>query len=364
MRPLILLFLATICLLPAAQNIAPKFDKYSGEVDYEVWMPNADEPIRYNVSILEESAPSDTLSPCSYLIISSPRDKADKENNFSAYFDGNFFRYRGNRLTEWHYSSNPIPFIGGAPRSEMFTSLLPAFISEDLEKMYSDTTFKYTVEDYGEKKVVRGNHTRMGYVLRQFEYHFSNDNRPLYYEITNNPGEPTEQVVTANYTYPGQLDTVQLSEEGLKHLFPEVFNMFREDNFTISSLIGKPMPTFSLPTTKEERISHIRGNGFNSPTLIIVLNEDDSDLLNKMREVSSGLDIIYAFAGNRADIISEIIGNPLENETIAFNAGSLIRDCGIKELPAVIYCDLQGNIDKVITGTNNNIEDFVLNLNK
>lgn len=320
----------------------------AANVEYEILMPNADDPVVYDVSLLQQAAPADSLAPCSYLIVSSPRsDDSSKSSGeaFSAYFDGNFFRFRGSRMTEWHLPADSLQFKTGIQRAEMFASLLPAFVAENLGAIASDSAYKYSSERLPDGGVsIKGSESRRGYLLREFSYRLDPSGRPVYSEITANPGEMSEQVVTARYTYVENPDTVPLSEDRLEALFPEVFAKFRQSNFSLASLVGEPMPTFSVPTISGERLTHHRGESFDSPTVIVVTDATD---VSPRIDAAPGESVIYAFTGNDSAAISDLMGTPAPDETVAYSARSLARDCGIKAFPAIIRCTADGTIEKV-----------------
>lgn len=358
-----ILLIALAACAPSLWASLPEVNagSYSGEVSYEVWLPNADEPIEYDVSFTQRTAPEDTLMPCSYLIVSSP--KGGGEKSFAAYFDGNFFRFRGDKLVEWHAETDQAPFAGGVPRAEMFASLLPAFIRESFQKMEADSSYIYNVEENDAEIKVNGTEERQGYLMRQYEYRFDPAGRPLYSEITINPGGTTEQIASAAYSYPSSEPVGEINENLLVEMFPEVFEKFREGNFSLASLQGRPMPTFSLQTSSKQRFSHMRGAGFDRPTLFAVLDSYDSSPVSEIRRsVPADIDIVYIFAGNEADAVTEAVGTVRPSETVAYSARGFIRDCGVTDFPTFILCSADGIIKNFHIGANKSLHQIVLEL--
>ena len=338
---------------------------WEASVDCQITMANADKPIEYKLRMMEEGAAADdSIAPCSYLIISRPEGIDGAEESFAAYFDGNFYKFKGDRLTEWHISESPLPFKGGVVKAEMFANLLPSFLREAIAAMDSDTTYIYNVENGG--RAMAGRQEKQGYVLRNFEYRFDEDGKPESVEITINPSAPTEQTMTATYNYSdtGQLKG-PLSEEMLAGLFPEAFSKFREGNLALSSFVGKPMPTFSAPTLDRSRLTHQRGEGFGSPTLIAFIEKNDSATVNTIREAATDtLDIIYAFLDNGSESAGNTVGQLRPNEKAMTSARSLANTLGIKLFPSLILCQKNGKIGKISEGMNKNISEFVKNIDE
>ena len=321
---------------------------YTSRVEYEIMMPNADDPVRYDITLVQQSAAGDSLSPCKYLIVSKPININNSEDSFSAYFDGNFFRYRANRLDEWHYADEPEWFDTGTQCNEMFTSLLPAFIARNLSSMTDDASFDYNIEQDGDISVIRGEENRNGYLCQSFVYRFNDTGQPVSLETVNAPDTPTEQTMTARYTYPDNNQFEPLSEDLLSRMFPEAFDKFRKEKFNTKNLIGKPFPTFSSQTLSRERLSHTRGERFGISTLFVILRKDDSRTIEEIRETvktaGKKVNLVYVFSENDFECVSQTVGSLTAGEEAIMNAKSLIRDCGIREYPTVILCDSDGII--------------------
>lgn len=327
----------------------------SASVDYELLLPGADDPVRYNIEFTQQPAPGDTLAPCSYLIVSTPQAE-NAEESFSAYFDGNFFRFKGGKITEFHAGEDPMPFSAGLQRTELFTQLLPAFVGEKLHEMASDTSYIYKVYD---ERIIKGSEQRLGYLLKEYEYRLDSVGRPVYIEIVANPGEPSEQTATAKYTYK-EADTEKLSEGRLEQLFPDQFARFRAKNFTLSSLQGQPMPTFSLPASDNSRMTHHRGEKFDENTVFAFITLNDRKIADILRK--SDIKVVYVLSENNLQAVEEALGTLSPHETVLLGASSLIRDCGVKTFPSVVLCGENGMIEKIAGPLNNDIENIVVNL--
>lgn len=334
---------------------------YTGEAKYEVWTINSDSPIVYDVSLVQQAAPADSLMPCKYLIVSSGAQKDCSDQSFSAYFDGNFYRFRNDKLVEWHFESNPAPFLSGVPKAEMFTSLLPAFIRETFDMMPVDSTYIYNVSHPGNDIEVKGSQNIKGYEIRRFTYRFDADGRPLFSEIISNPETNTEQVVSARYSYPQPMADPEISEARLEREFGTVFDNFKEGKFSLKSLIGRPLPSYALQTPRE-RFTYTRGKGFGSPILFVFLSDLNKDFIEKVQSATDGLDVFYVIADNNVEEIAEMSACLKPNEKIAYSAGSFARDCGVREFPSFVSCNSEGIIEKILIGANNDWENFVRNL--
>ncbi len=113
---------------------------YESTVKYQVLM-SLQADVSYTVKLNSMNAPGDSLAPCDYLINWSLATPDGESTGFSAYYDGNAYNFRGDRLLEYHYEWDSIPFrprgrsaaaLPGVQRSAQFTTLLPQFIAEEL----------------------------------------------------------------------------------------------------------------------------------------------------------------------------------------------------------------------------------------
>lgn len=344
-----------LCLFPlhtfALGNVVPT----EGCIEYELSLPNTDEPIEYSIGFIEQNSENDSIAPCNYLL----RWKGPFEENFSAYFDGRFFRFRGEKMTEWEYTTNPTPFSSGIVRNEMFAMLLPAFVQESIEKMSNDPSYIYKVEkDAGGEVTISGNEQRNGYVLKEFRYRLRPDGLPLSSEIILNPGEITEQMASARYKYSEMPSVAEFSEEMLSELFPEAFSKFRGSNFSIESLVGRPLPTFSVKTLRNDRINHNRGENLSQNTMIVFLEKADKELIGQIRQQMESHDdhaVIFVMTDNDTEAIAEAFpdDNVGGNERIAVSGWSFARDCGVRKFPSFVYVGKDGMVTNVSDNMNN-----------
>lgn len=364
---------AVVAANPTLPDIAARLaghDCVAADVRYEVYLPGASNPVVYNVE-LRGSAPADSLSPCNYI---TTWDMPNSGRGFSAYFDGNYYNYDGSsRLLEYHVNDDPVPFaprgrhVGGVQRNDRFAGLLPQFLAEDMMKMATDTAYVYNIDSRGEYITVKGRETRRGFVIKEFEYRFTDGGAtPVSSETVTSPGETGEQIITIVYT-PAAGGCEPLSEQALIEQFPTPFEKYRRDNFSLESLRGEAMPEFSARTASGERYSHARGESFASPTVIAILDYSvgaTGDVVAALREAVASLpsacDLILAFTGNDTDRIEDIVGKPNAGETVLVSARSLARDCGVADTPAVIFARADGSVSDIHVGRNNNLKEIVI----
>ena len=121
---------------------------YNDTVRFTVGMPQLSDDVVYTVALSQQPSYADPLLPCSYLIDWELTGRDEPVRGFSAYFDGNHYRYSARKLQEYHYSTDSMAFrpreIGqlkgeGVHRTAQFASLLPALIADEIERQASDT---------------------------------------------------------------------------------------------------------------------------------------------------------------------------------------------------------------------------------
>lgn len=359
MRQLLTLTFITIYFYLSAGLPAVKPGYFSADVDYEVWYPGSEDPVEYSVSLLQQPSATDTIFPANFLIISELRTRQVCDTSFSAWFDGNFFRFKADRMTEYHLSDS-VPFDKDIVLNDNLSSLLPAFINRSFREMEADSAYSFAVTEEKEGIKVKGSESRMGYTVRNFEYIVSNDSLPVSLEITNNPGEISETVFSAKYSYPSEPTAAPLSEEYLMNLFPDEFRLFRPGSFSAASLVGRFLPSFSLSIDGRNRLEHNRADGFLSPTLFVVLDKYSPEIISKVRETTKedSINIVYAFIKKRSDYPEEI-ELPRPNETYAFGASSFARNAGIDRYPTLLFCNTDGIIENISFFENNCLLNFV-----
>lgn len=351
---------------------------------YSIALPQAVDDVVYTVNLMGEANSSDTLAAADYLIEWSVPTPSGKSEGFSAYFDGHHYRYRDQRLQEYHLEWDSIPFksrmvgstlSGGVQQQAQFASLIPQFIGAELEQMSRNPQYTITVTENkttGGRKCteVRADLDIQGYRCSEQTYLIDDETgMPLALEANFNPGALSEQSVTVKW---GALVTTgcePLSEEMLIARYPETFEKFRQSNFRIENLTGSMLPAFALATTTGERYSRRAGDAFRCPTIVVLLesrSEFTPDIIKAMRSAVDRMpgdaDVIYAFADNRIDDIDAVLPSAREGEHLLMNARSLARDCGASSLPVTIICSADGRVANVMLGYNNNMASDVIQM--
>lgn len=352
---------------------------FEGSATLSVSLPQSDTDVVYTLKLRSASVPTDSLSPASYLIewsLPTPMGLAD---GFTAYFDGNLYRYRDSRLQEYHTAWDSVPFRstapgGGVQRSAQFTSLLPQFLGAELRAMSSNPDYTLTLTPEtscnGSKATLLTAERRVdGEKVQERKYFLDPSTcMPLRVVTESNPGSISEQTIIADYTLSPTPLWQPLSEEFLISRYPDLFEKYRESNFRIESMRDTPLPTFALPTTTGDRYLHHRGEAFGSPTVIAIIDPTsgafNSQLIADVRTAadaaSSAPNVIFAFTGTDADAVETLTGDAHPGETMLLNANSLARDCGASALPVVIVTDREGIVKNLVLGFNNNLADVVL----
>ncbi len=349
---------------------------FVGEIDYEVLLPAAEDPITYKVSLKSAVNPSDTLSLCDYLIDWSLPTPSGISSGFSAYFSGSHYRYRDNRLQEYHMQWDSIPFIvgnGGVQRNAQFVDMLPQYLARDIRKIMTDTSYNYRLTPdtlYNGQRVatLKARLNYKGYVSKEILYVFDRSTGlPLLAEFENNPGAISEQTVTIRFLKMSSEPFSITGETDLIDRYPEVFEKYRESNFRVENLPGTPLPAFSAPTTTGERYTHHRGDPFRRPTLIAVIDPavaSTPKVIRTLREAIAdspvAVDLIFAFITNNADRIEELIPDNQPGEHLLMSARSLARDCGINVYPTMILAGRDGNVKDVVLGYNKDLAEIVI----
>lgn len=351
---------------------------YRARAKYEVVMPAFSQPIIYDITLAANSAPGDTLARCDYLIDwKVPTPSGDSEG-FSAYHDGNHYRFRDNRLQEYHLQWDSIPFGlgravsspslgGGVQNNAQFTEILPHYIAAQLSRIKTDSTYSYrfvpdSLVNGDRMAVIEALQRHKGYDCREITYFFDAAGlMPTAIEIENNPGSIGEQTVTVKYTplEPGPTD---YTEKGLISRYPDAFGKYRLSYFKVENLPGTPLPGFSAPTPTGERYSRATGDRFRSPTLLVFLDPKVgsatatiADIRTAVDKAPLATDVIWVFTSNNTGEIDNLIPMPREGEHIVMSARQLARDCGVTTFPITLFCGRDGNISDVGIGYNKNL---------
>lgn len=351
---------------------------YEADARFSVTLPQSESDVVYTVGLSSAPAPGDPLAPCSYLTDWSLETPTGHVEGFSAYFDGHHYRYRNERLQEYHMEWDSIPFrhtgrSAGVQGSAQFADLYPAFIARELKTMTGDSRYSISVAPpatFNGKKAIKVStvFTVSEVVATEKDFFFDAETMlPLRIDTESNPGQITEQTIFVSYTYPERMNCPDLSDAALTARYPEIFEKYRENNFHIENLAGTPMPTFTLPTTTGERYTHHRGEKFAAPTVIAILDPVsgfNSEIVEAVRGAADSLpkavDVIWVFNSTNTDAIEAVVPSVRPGEHLLMNGKSLARDCGVTSLPVVIMADSDGNVKNVNLGLNRELGNVVL----
>ena len=83
--------------LPTLADIAGRLAEcgpLSGHIEYEVYMPSSPDPVNYDIKVTSIPVSGDSLCKSSYIVDWTLRHDNNSSTGFSAYFDGNHYRYR------------------------------------------------------------------------------------------------------------------------------------------------------------------------------------------------------------------------------------------------------------------------------
>lgn len=384
------MFLAILSVYPLglqAQGIddvissLKSINHFDATVDYSVLMSLQDD-VDYTLHLKSWNAPADTLAPCDYLIDWKVATPDGESTGFSAYYDGNVYNFRGDKLLEYHYDSNNSLFqargmgaasLPGVQRRAQFSELLPQFIAEQLDEIKNNPDYRYiihtdTVINGTNCTAIDGTMTMSGQVMKEFLYVFDKAGMPVMVNMENNPGALAEQSITATYAYsPDTAVHERINEDILRGIYPEIFDRYRESNFAIENLPGQRLPGFALPTTTGERYSRMLGDKFRCPTVIVMLDAKgafSSPTVSAVRSAVDSLpfnsDIIWAFSGNNVDDIEAIVPQIRVGEHLLMSAKPLARDCGVTSYPSIIVCRADGTVADIVLGYNNDLSSVVI----
>lgn len=362
---------------------------YRSEATFTVSMPQLADDVIYDLSLTQQASPADTLMPVSYLIDWTMHGTG--ATGFSAYFNGNHYRFGGERLQEYHTEGDPAPFTPvtralnatgnaqrrtnpGVHRSAQFVNLLPEEIGATISAMLRDPAYTVTLHPdttvNGRKvTVIDAIMTIQGTVAQEAEYTFDPATRlPLKIVLENNPGSLSEQTVTVSYANSSVTDSCPaITEETLMTKYPDVFASMRQSNFRIENLAGRQLPGFALLTSTGERYSRRTSDPFRAPTIVAILEAKAGftpEVIASLREAVDRLpypaDLIMAFTDNHVDTVESIVGGLRPGEHLLMSAAALQRDCGAATLPAIIIADRSGLVTNVILGFNNDLAEDVI----
>lgn len=347
--------------------------QFDGSLRYGVLLPQAEDEIVYEVSAASHLVPGDHLSPINYII----EWKRGDSNGFSAYFKGSHYRYQGERLQEYHYDWDSIPFTtadGGVQRSAQFVELLPRMMGAYLHQLISLPDFSYTFSPdtlFSGRRVaiLKGKLSNRGYVVREGIWVFDPSSGKLQHiEYENNPTSIAEQSITVDYSDVSGINEVPDNEAALIDRYPEIFERYRHSNFRVENMPGTMLPSFSCRQTGNDRYSYSRGEPLTAPTLIVMLDAAAEDVsratIKAVREAASmapaDIAVIYAWQDRDLETAAEITGRLLPGESCLAGARSLATDCGANSFPTILYVDTTGKVRDVTLGFNQELRAVVI----
>lgn len=351
---------------------------YHATARYEVLLPQSEDPVAYEVALnADEPQRPDTLAPCNYLIDWAMETPSGPSRGFNAYFDGHHYRFRDKRLQEYHFDDSPTPFSArgttalGVQQQAQFASLLPAFIAARMREMESDTCYSYTVtaDSAASTVTVEGVQRFRGCDGLEFRYVFdSATGLPKAMDFCHNPGQMSEQSVSVAFAGPdvATMD-VPFSEPALMALYPEAFGRYRESDYTLANLPGRPLPEISAPTIDGDRFNYHSGQSLPSPAVIALLDADVDGCAETVSALRDAIDaspasamLILAFVSNHADAVAAAIGATRPGETVLTGARGLARACGATATPVTIVCASDGTVQNVHSGRNKELTSVVM----
>lgn len=256
---------ASIPLGLAAQGIADiarslrNLPCYEAEATFSVTLPQTDTDVAYTLRLSSMAVPADTLAPAAYLIDWSLPTPTGVSEGFTAYFDGNLYRYRDSRLQEYHTEWDSIPFRltapgGGVQRSAQFTALLPQFIGAEIEAMSADPRYTLTLDpakrfDGREVIELSAIMTVGGETVQERRYLFDPDTKlPLRSETESNPSSISEQTIIVSYAdskTPERCDRMTRSSSW--HAIPRYSRSFARTTSASRTCASLPCPPLPCP---------------------------------------------------------------------------------------------------------------------
>jgi len=355
---------------------------YNARARFTVTMPQLNDDVVYELSLDQRPDSTDSLMRCDYVIDWAMTSRQPAVEGFSAYFNGNHYRFAGERLQEYHVAADPVPFntrgrdgrSTGVHRTAQFANLLPASLAEELRLMTGNPSYTVT---FHPDTVISGHRCIAleaimklnGVTAMEATYTFDPKNMmPTGAVLENNPGSISEQTVTVSYTDTKLLSGCPgLTETELIERYPDTFENFRQSNFRIENLPGSRLPGFALLTTTGERYMRRTADGFAVPTVVALLDASHGfthDMVKSLRGAIDALpynaDLIFAFVDKHVDVIEEIVTRLRPGEHLLMGAGALARDCGSATLPVTILCDTGATVKNVILGYNKDLATDVI----
>jgi hypothetical protein len=376
------IFLLTLLAAPAlfAQSLADfalklaATDSYHCDATYSVTLPSATDDVVYHLQ-LNSVAVDDPLCQCNYLVDWSLTTPSGVVAGFESYGDGAHLRFRDQRLQEYYFEWDSIPFLtrdGGIQRHAQFFDLLPQPLAATLIGVASDSSYTYTFTparaNGSDALLLEAEQTLRGYTARKLSFLFDAATAlPISLEYDNNPGLISEQTVSVDFGPQLPPSVTDYSPTAMEARYPEIFEKYRRSNFRVENLAATPLPTFSLPTTTSERYTYHRGDTFKAPTLIALLDSRVASTKATVEAVRSAaarlpfaLDVIWAFVDNNIDAIDSVVPSILPGEALLMTARSLARDCGVSAFPTLIFVGRDGIVSDTQLGFNSSLTQLII----
>ncbi len=365
--------------ITSIDELADRLDataRYDASATYSVLLPSSPDEIQYDINLQSIASPTDTLSPCEYLIEWTLHAPSGPTSGFSAYANASHFRFRNERLQEYHFDWDSIPFLsrdGGVQRNAQFCDLLPQPIAKKIREIASSPKYKYTftqgVKSGGRDAVtLEAVESYNGYTAREIDYVFDAiTGLPIKIDIESNPGAISEQTMAVKF-YPPKAQIVErFAEDDLINRYPEVFEKYRQSNFRAENLPGTSLTSFSAHTLNGQRFTYDRGQSFHNPTVIAMLDpsvataaQTIADIRRTLGFLPMTVDAMWVFVTNNAEQIEPLIGQQHHGETTIISAKGLARDSGITIYPTILFVNRDGSIADIQLGYNNSLPEIVM----
>ena len=347
---------------------------YNADVTYEVLLPSRPDPVEYTLSLASAANSADSLAPASYLIRWDLDAPSGPVHGFSSYSDGDHYRFSNNRLQEYHHANNAAAFApngrltDGVQWRAQFAELLPQTIGHTFATMASDTTYHYRIRRTNSGLIVDGTRRLMGFDAVEFEYTLDADSwLPLRVEMENNPGQLSEQTITARYTATPGTPACDFSLAALMAMEPDAFGRYRTDSYSLEQLVEQPLPQIALPTASGARYIHHKGDPMPAQTLLVFLETgvgSSPEVIEAVRQavtqVPAATDVVWMFIDRHAEEVAEMV-TAAPGETVVLNAGSAARDLGVGAVtPVIVIVDRNGTVADFIRGFNKDLRSVVI----
>lgn len=352
-------------------------ENYTTTIDALLTVPMSPNDVEYELKIAATCTQGDTLSPIDYLIAWTHPTSNGQSTGFTSYFKGNLYRYRdGDRLKEYHADANITPFTSSVPiqSSVQFYELIPQVIGQQIESMMADSVFllKFypdTVFNGDKAIVLKAVEFLKGSTIGELTFVFDHESlMPRYINKEMSPMSISEQTLTYKYREAGGDIMLPRSETELIALYPDQFANFREGNYGLNSLKGRPLPSFSLPRLGGDRYTSVKGQSISMPTVMVFLDEGVGSTPDVIKLTRKALDavpmstqVVWVFISNRQDDIADLFSSDdFVAETVLYSGRTMVKDFGVTETPSFIFIDRKGIVRDTATGFNNDLSEIVI----